>query len=1457
MGIILMSACTQQQADVQLKHRIDSLNEAAYNLRYKNLGASTHAANEAYAGSGKYTDGRMQALNNMAFCAFMRMDFEQAARIYRKVEASSRNEIEILIAEVGMMKIAQRTSMNKDFYDYRNRAQRRIRLIDEDRGAISSTSMKKRLEYAISEFHIVSGIYYYYLQQYKRSIEAIYSVNESALENDTSQWLYYLYMKGSGGMYKAANADEITLGEFESLVRCYREAVRGNYLYFEGNALQGMAEMLIPGHQANLIAKLRPDLLRMMNPHQLSLEQLPLELALQALNYFKRYGDLYQISGTYRTLATYYNQVNQPDNALKCLRMSLDYVNLHHTKYYHSKDSLDRLFTYSPYSTESTELRWIHKEGIKTVPEWISRLREQLSQTYSALGRKTESDYNRNIYLDLLDYTRQDKELESRYSELEAESQTMNTLLTVVAVSMMIMVMVIFLISRRWRMHQQAYFEKLKTVLELARKITSSLTPSVTNLEEMVQIIEEQMMTDLQEMFSLKTLHIDINNEEDTMTIADSDGYNYRFPLVGSHERSLIGEFHISTSRKLKKEDIAILNQLLPYLSWCIENGFFFLSLDAKRRQLETDHYLHTRHLAENKRQNIEKKACMAIVLGIFPYLDRIVNEVGKLKRNANTYDIATRHNKYEYIHELTSKINEYNDILSVWIKMRRGELSLHIDNFDLNELFELIAKGKRSFEMKHQQLVVSEAPFFVKADRALTLFMLNTLIENAHKFTPDGGLIKVDATECTDYIEISVTDNGPGLSTEDIAKIIDEKVVDSGNIGMKDTTDKEGLRQRKGHGFGLMNCKGIIEKYKKTNPVFSVCTFNIQSRLGEGARFFFRLPKGVRRLVQILILGWWIMGAVGCNSTHPPKHNTNRASHNIRNPYDSLLAIANSYSNQVYNNNILGNYREALLAADTALIYLNRHYLHYSGSNGPLLQSTGNGAAHELTWWSKNFDTDYYIILDVRNEAAVAALALKDFQRYRYNNAAYTALYRQISKDNNLEQYCESMEQSSTNKQIGLALLVVMALSLATIYYFLYLRHRLRFQYNLEQVLRINNSAFAVSFSEGDGEQSFRRQLMDRIYSEFNELLPIDNMGLTLYDEFTHKYHSLFFNEDATTASPRRAVSESIEGEWNSLTHQDGWYYFPLRMDTGNKHLTVGVWSIRPTHPIHREDDRLLIEFTARYLAVVLHQRVINVRRLEHDIELATDESNRLNYEENQLHVQNMVLDNCLSTIKHETIYYPNRIRQIVEKLDDPDLTPEKEQLQLQTIDELVSYYKEIFTILSMCASRQLDEVTFKRTDIEVSTLIEYARQYLTKVMRRKNFELDLHTDVTEKVIIGDEVMMRMMLETLIDEAVSCERSGRIRLTAVENGDFVRFDFTDERRSFTSDELNQLFYPNLERMTKAGKTDLSGTAYLICKQIIREHDEYSGRRGCRINAEKLQDSDNGFTIWFTIPLRR
>ena len=109
--------------------------------------------------------------------------------------------------------------------------------------------------------------------------------------------------------------------------------------------------------------------------------------------------------------------------------------------YYHNEvDTLDKLYTFAEGDTTYTGVPWIGQEKVKTVPEWISRIREQLSVSYAGLGMKDASDYNRNIYLDILNFTRQDKELESRKLSLEAGSRQMTLVLFLVIVGLILVI---------------------------------------------------------------------------------------------------------------------------------------------------------------------------------------------------------------------------------------------------------------------------------------------------------------------------------------------------------------------------------------------------------------------------------------------------------------------------------------------------------------------------------------------------------------------------------------------------------------------------------------------------------------------------------------------------------------------------------------------------------------------------------------------------------------------------------------------------------------------------------------------------------------------------------------------------------------------------------------------------------------------------------------------------------
>ena len=1430
IGIVLFASffsCTDMVPTKEVR-LIDSLNGKAYAYRYRSLDSSYKYANEAYRQVNFYKSGKAEASNNLGFCAFMAMDFDRAEALHKEVYKLTKNELELLIADIGLMKICQRTAMNKEFYDYRNSALKRMKRIREESDLFADRHEALRLDYAFTEFFIVSSIYYYYLQQRQEAITSLNRIPEDEALTDTNQLLYYHYIKGSASLVEATKPEDRKMREFDQLYITWRTAVQTNHPYFEGNGLQGLANLMVSPNNFELFRTRRGYALDQFGFPVDSL--LPLRMAQRALEKFREYNDLYQIAGAYVSIGKYMNEHGRYTEALDTLAKALDCVNQHHMLYYHhAADTLDKLHVFVEGDTTYTGVPWIMQEDVRTVPEWISRIREQLSVSYAGLGMKYASDYNRNIYLDILNYTRQDKELESRYLSLEADSRQMTLVLSLVIVGLVLVVILWWFFNKRSKIRNQVDVERLQRILTLCRDITSSIPMNVPLIQQGID-----------QLFGKGRLQLEIPEEG-------------KAALVPLH--------------RLNRDEKALVHVLEPYIVWAADNEQMVEALSDERMQLEKQRYVYEQHIAGNKRQNLIKKACLAIVNGINPYIDRILNEVHKLTERGYIDNAKIKKEKYQYIDELVTTINEYNDILALWIKMKQGTLSLNIETFSLNELFELLGKGRRAFEMKNQKLEIEPTTVMVKADRALTLFMINTLAENARKYTPEGGTIKVYARTTEDaYVEISVEDNGRGISEEDVAHIIGEKVYDSRVIGMKNAADPEVLKENKGSGFGLMNCKGIIEKYKKTNDLFRGCVFDVESELGKGSRFYFRLPSGVRKAMGVLLLCLLLpLGMVSClhDPIPPMLQDGDSIVVVMDSAYEDLLDVASDYANAAYFANVDENYELALQYIDSAMLFLNEHYEKYARPDRPhwYMKLVGEGTPAEISWWNELFDSDYHVILDIRNEASVAFLALKQLDAYSYNNSAFTDLYKLQGEDQTLEAYCRQLERSNTNKTVGIILCFVLLIVSLVGYYFLYMRKRLQNRLNLEQVLEINQKVFAASLvrpQEQENAEALQREestlkeipqrIVDEAFGSVNELLTIDRMGIAVYNETTHRLEY--------ASRPGQEMPEMVEqcfsaGEYLSEQHLQA---IPLMVEAGGEHQCVGVLYLERREGTEQETDRLLFELVARYVAIVVFNAVVKLATKYRDIESAHEETRRASWEDSMLHVQNMVLDNSLSTIKHETIYYPNKIKQIVGRLNAQNLSETEEREAVETMTELIEYYKGIFTILSSCASRQLEEVTFRRTVIPVQELLDAAGKYFKKLMKNRPERIELEIEPMEAKVIGDVNQLRFLLENLIDEVLTVREDGVIRLQARKDNEYIRFLFTDTRREKSVEELNQLFYPNLARMTSGEKGELRGTEYLVCKQIIRDHDEFAGRRGCRINAEPAEGG--GFTVYFTIPRR-
>ena len=1004
---------------------MDKLNSLSYTYHYRDIDSTEYYAKQALEASLSYDDGRAEALNGLAFVAMVRMDYHRADSLLVEAARQTDNQLELLVTYVQQMRLCQRRSKNREFYEYREKAVQAQKRINEERNQLTSRQLS-RLRYAESEMAIVTSTYYYYVGLERQSVEALLQLDIDEVRHDTAQYLNYLYNVGAGGILTDGTPEDIHAEEVNYLNRCLSIAQRYHFTYFVAQALEGLADHTGDWQQAD-----------------------------EALLLFRDYGDVYQIAGAYRTLASCYHAMGDDSRALTYLDSAL----------------VD--------------------QRINQAPDLVASIREQLSVAYSAVNDKQHSDYNRNIYIDLQEQTRQDRELEARAGILDHAVNQLNIMIWAVLGAIVLLVFLLWLFNR------------------LNKKSK-----------------EDHRLDDLLEE---------------------------------------------------KNDEVA----------------------EARLR------------VEKNERRHLEQRAKVTQAMSILPLIDRILHEVKYL-------DGEDKQDHIQYIRELTDNINEQNQLLTQWIQLRQGELNLHVESFPLQQLFDLVARNKTSFAMKGITLGVEPTSVTVKADRVLTLFMLNTLADNARKFTPKDGRVDISATETPDYVEISVSDTGCGMTDDQLAHVFDRKTI----------TDKSATS----HGFGLMNCKGIIEKYHKVSQIFSVCSLQAESQQGRGSRFFFRLPKGV---VRLLMIGCWLL-ALG----HPLAAASQTTD-------DSNLSRAHIFADSAYFSNVNGTYARTLQFADSCRHYLNAHYQSQHPDGRLLMTRQGDNGTlpAEILWFHESLPTNYQIILDIRNEAAVAALALHEWSLYAYNNKVYTQLFKEMSADNTLADYCRTMQQSQTNKRIAVIVLLVLLVTIVPAYYMLYYRHRL---YN-----------------------RFRRERMQ-------------------------------------------------------LTN----------------------------------------------------------------IEMADDELHRAELEDSVLHVSNAVLDNCLSTLKHETMYYPSRIRQLVDAGDVDSLT------------EVAAYYRDLYGILIRQAVDQVERIHLHIRPVQL-----YGQ-----------------------AVLGDENLLRYLFELL---EVRGEKQ-EVRGERQESRDMITSEVKD-------DKYVAFHIPHTAHSASSADGGGDTLTTLLMRQIVRDHGEATNRRACGITEENQQ----------------
>src|ERR1700761_3248181 len=149
------------------------------------------------------------------------------------------------------------------------------------------------------------------------------------------------------------------------------------------------------------------------------------------------------------------------------------------------------------------------------------------------------------------------------------------------------------------------------------------------------------------------------------------------------------------------------------------------------------------------------------------------------LFRNVQLYDLPGDEIKIlipEVVNELTYTTGLMENLLQ-WAKSQMQAESVKPQLLDISRVMtEVLQLLRLQAEAKHIYISSRiERPVYVYADKDMINLVLRNLLSNAIKFTPEEGLIFVEAREERSHIEVLVQDNGMGISQEGIQKLMGE----------------------------------------------------------------------------------------------------------------------------------------------------------------------------------------------------------------------------------------------------------------------------------------------------------------------------------------------------------------------------------------------------------------------------------------------------------------------------------------------------------------------------------------------------------------------------------------------------------------------------------------------------------------------------------------------------------
>lgn len=181
-------------------------------------------------------------------------------------------------------------------------------------------------------------------------------------------------------------------------------------------------------------------------------------------------------------------------------------------------------------------------------------------------------------------------------------------------------------------------------------------------------------------------------------------------------------------------------------------------------------------------------------------------------------------------ISEETTKLERIVEHLLDLGRIESGRLSLDKQPTDLGELVLNTTRSMEALSSQHRLVSdLPEEPLMAMVDAKRVEQVLRNLLDNAIKYSPDGGTITLQAHSDSLHVLITVSDEGIGIPAEEWNRVFDRF----------HRVENELTRRMRGAGLGLAVCKGIVEAHG--GHIW------VESQPGAGSTFCLTLPAHVR----------------------------------------------------------------------------------------------------------------------------------------------------------------------------------------------------------------------------------------------------------------------------------------------------------------------------------------------------------------------------------------------------------------------------------------------------------------------------------------------------------------------------------------------------------------------------------------------------------------------------------